>query len=106
MSIEFVTSRKDIPFADLLPRLAPLGITEHEKTKGESEDEIFLTDNETGGLWAYRGEDGMLCALTCYMSNGNPGHVLCAIRRAFDTQIAVWDGYQIETDLAGEPWTG
>ena len=31
MSIDFVTSRKDIPFNELVPRLAPFGITEIKK---------------------------------------------------------------------------
>jgi hypothetical protein len=105
MSTDFIPSRKDIPFNELVPRLAPFGITERV-SKGTTDDSIFLTDNETGGIWVYKGKDGMLCVLTCYMQNGNPGRVLGAIRRAFDTQIAICDGYKIEVDLAGEPWRG
>jgi hypothetical protein len=102
MSIDLVVSRKNIPYRDLLPRLAPHGITASREKDGA----MFLTDNETGGIWVYAGEDGMLCALTCYASNGNPGHVLGAIRQAFDTQIAICDGCKIEVDLAGEPRRG
>jgi len=105
MSIDFCVSRKDIPFTELLPRLASYGIT--LSPSGDREERMmFLTENKEGGIWVYAGEDGMLCALTCYMRNGNPGRVLGAIRKAFDTQIAVYDGYKIETDLAGTPWSG
>jgi hypothetical protein len=103
MSIDFCVSRKDIPFTELLPRLAPYGIT-LSPSADRDERMMFLTDNKNGGIWVYASEDGMLCALTCYASNGQPGHVLGAIRQAFDTQIAVSDGYKIEVDLAGNPW--
>lgn len=105
MSVDLVTSRRDIPFTDLLPRLAAFGITELVG-EGTNDRAIFLTDSKNGGLWAYAGDDGMLCALTCYGSNGQPGPVLGAIRQAFDTQIAICDGYKIKCDLAGEPWRG
>jgi hypothetical protein len=105
MSIDYVASRKNIPLADLLPRLAPFGITEMP-TKDKKEYAVLLTDGVNGGLWAYKGEDGMLFSMTCYMSNGNPGRVLGAIRQAFDTQIAIFDGEKIEVDLAGDPWRG
>jgi hypothetical protein len=103
MSIDFVINRRDVPFNELVPRLAPFGITERvgENTRDNA---IFLTDNETGGIWAYKGEDGMFCAMTCYAPNGNPGRVFAAIRKAFDVQIAVCSGYKIKTDLAGHRW--
>lgn len=105
MSTDFVTSRKDISFTELLPRLTPHGITKLPSADN-NERAMFLTDGKEGGIWVYAGEDGMLCALTHYMPNGNPGRVLGAIRKAFDTQIAICDGYKIETDLASEPWVG
>jgi hypothetical protein len=102
MSTDFVTSRKDIPFNELVERLLPFGITAVLRGgKG-----IVVTDNEHGSIWANEGKDGMLCALTCYAGNGMPGKILGAIRKAFDTQIAICDGYKIEFDLAGEPWKG
>jgi hypothetical protein len=102
MSIDFTTSRNDIPYDDLVPRLAPYGII----GRSEQKDAIFLTDGVEGSIWAYRGNDGTLACLTSYAPNGNCGLVLGAIREAFDTQIAVLTGYKIEHDLAGEPWRG
>jgi hypothetical protein len=99
MSIDFCVSRKDIPFAGCRV-WHPYGITQSPS----ADDVMFLTDNKNGGIWVHASEDGMLCALTCYASNGQPGPVLGAIRQAFDTQIAICDGYKIETDLAGNPW--
>lgn len=100
-----LNGQEQIPFAELLPRLAPYGISE-SPSADKFEGAMFLTDKKMGGIWVYAGEDGMFCAMTSYAPNGNPGRVLCAIREAFDTQIAIDDGYEIEVDLAGDPWRG
>lgn len=45
MSVDFWVKRKDIPFAELLPRLQRHGITKMPG-KYDSERSMFLTDNE------------------------------------------------------------
>lgn len=107
MSIDFVTSRRDIPFAELLPRLAPYDIT-CSRSEPSSSSSMFLIDKETGGgVWVCAGEDGMLSSLTWYTYNGVPRDIFGAIIEVFDTQIAVYDDlFKIDVDLAGEPWRG
>ena len=96
MSTYYATT-KDIPFNELVPRLAPFGITQmkiwrHPRAKRPI-DAIRLTDRKTGSLWAYMNEkDGTLLRLGSHageggVNDGDPKRILTAICEAFDTQI-------------------
>ena len=96
MSTYYVTSR-NIPFNELVPRLAPFDITQmkiwrHPRAKRPI-DAIRLTDRKTGSLWAYMNEkDGTLLRLGSHageggVNDGDPKRILTAICEAFDTQI-------------------
>ena len=98
MSVDFWVKRKDIPFAELLPRLQRHGITKMPG-KYDSERSMFLTDNEHGGCWVYVGEDGMLDGMTCYAPNGDPSRVLCATGEAFNAQVQIIDYDELEAAL-------
>jgi hypothetical protein len=62
MSIDFITNRRDIPFNELVPRLAHFGITEKviSRINAPVPGAIFLTDGVEGGLWVEPSKDRML----------------------------------------------
>lgn len=97
MSTTFVINRRDIAFDQLVPRLAQHGIREVETSEGRSERQKYLTDGKNGGIWVFADDRGMLCSLTRYVPNGDPGYIRWAIHHEFDVQIEVYDGCDIET---------
>jgi hypothetical protein len=103
MSTDYYTG-KEIPFNQLLPRLAPFGIIKSPTAVDKGDGAMnLMTANGEASLWATRAPNGMLSYLTRYAGQ-RPYLIFCAISDAFDTNI--WCGEQGPPEIVTRPERG